>query len=424
MKRIAILTLGTRGDVQPYIALALGLQQRGFRPRIVAPVNFDGFLREHGLEHWPIEMNTEEGLKSAEGRAWLASGNSRAFLRHLGKLMQRDATALRRGIWEACQETDAIVGTAMTLAEGLSVAEKLDLPFLASLLYPVLPASRHYPQYFVTTKPSPLKLVNYLTHTMFQHAWWRDNRDALNRWRGSIGLAPLRHSAIDQIEKRKILTLHNYSETLFPRPADWPANHVLTGPMFLSNNGAALSTPLLEFLRAGEPPVFLGFGSMPILDPGAALEMTARAAGRLGIRAVIGFGWSDFPAYQNGHLFLTRSADHNQLFPLCRALVHHGGAGTTFTGIRAGVPAVIFSVFADQPLWGERLSRTGAGIHFPFRRFSEETLSAGLRHVLRLEAQACAQELSKRIAAESGVATSVARIEQLLSIRGSGAAQL
>jgi len=415
MKRIAILTLGTRGDVQPYVALALGLKQRGFQPRIVAPINFESFVRGYGLEYWPLEMNTEEGLKSAEGRSWLASGNTRAFLRHLRKLMQRDRAAFQRGIWQACQETDAVVGTAMTLAEGISASEKLQLPFIASLIYPVLPASRHYPHFLVKSRSSRFQSVDYLTHVILDKGWWRETRRPLNHWRHSIGLAPLKRSPTQQIRKTSTLTLHHYSETLFPRPADWAPNHILTGPLFLPDAQEPLPAPLLEFLRAGPSPVFLGFGSMPIVDPAAALAMTARATARLGIRAVIGFGWSDFPASSNGHLFLTRGVDHNRLFPSCRALVHHGGAGTTFAGIRAGKPAVVFSVFADQPFWGERLTRAGAGIHFPFRFFSEETLLAGLQQVLRVESQVRASDLSKRMAAESGLETSVAQIEDSLS---------
>jgi sterol 3beta-glucosyltransferase len=414
--RISILAMGTRGDIQPYAALALGLARRGFRPKIAAPRNFEAFLRGFGLDYSPIEMDTEEGLKSEEGRAWLAAGNSRAFLRHLTRLMDRDRAAFQRGVLQAAEGAEAVIGTAMTLPESISVAEKFRLPFLASLIYPVLPPSRKYPQFLVSPKDSRFGLANYLTHFVFDKAWWPKIRGALNQWRASIGLPPLRSSPAHWMRHARTLTLHHYSETLFPRPADWSPGHVLTGPLFVPDGPAPLSGPLLEFLEAGSPPVFLGFGSMPILDPGAALEMTARVTRKLGIRAVVGFGWSDFPPVStHSHVFLTKSADHNQLFPLCQALVHHGGAGTTFTGLRWGKPAAVFSVFADQPFWGERLSRTGAGIHFRFRSFNEETLFAGLDHVLRPAAQARAQELGKRLGAESGVDASVTQIEKYLS---------
>ncbi|HEY2019452.1 MAG TPA: glycosyltransferase [Bryobacteraceae bacterium] len=416
MKNITILCLGTRGDIQPYAALALGLQERGFRPKLAAPINFEAFIRGYGLEYSPIEMNTEEGLKSKEGRAWLAAGNSRAFIRHLNELMKRDRPALERGVEEAARGADAIVGTAMTLAEGISISEKLKIPFLASQIYPLVPASREYPNFLVAPKGSRLGLVNYVTHLLFERAWWQGIRGDLNQWRSKLGLPAMEVSPARWCRERRIPTLHHYSETLFPRPADWPGHHVLTGPLFVpERREAPLSGKLLEFLHAGPPPVFLGFGSMPILDPEAALQMTSRVTHKLGVRAVIGAGWSEFrPAAVDRHVFLVDSAEHNQLFPRCQALVHHGGAGTTFTGLRWGRPAAVFSVFADQPFWGERLRKAGAGIHYGFRAFSEETLLASLRHVLSPEVQARARELGKRLEDEAGVAASVEQIERRL----------
>jgi sterol 3beta-glucosyltransferase len=139
--KITILTLGTRGDVQPYIALALALQHEGYIPTIAAPLNFESLIRGCGVAYAPIRMDTEEGLRSREGRAWLASGNTRAFLRHLNALMERDRPALQKGCWEACGDADAIIATAMTLGEGITLSEKRHCPLLASLIYPILPAA-------------------------------------------------------------------------------------------------------------------------------------------------------------------------------------------------------------------------------------------------------------------------------------------
>src|SRR5689334_1916773 len=123
MAKVTLLCLGTRGDVQPYIALASALKRHGFVPKIAAPVNFKTLVETFGLPYSPINMNTEEGLRSPEGRAWLASGNTRAFVKHLNQLMKRDRRSLQEGCWAACQDADLIIGTMMTLGEGMSLAE-------------------------------------------------------------------------------------------------------------------------------------------------------------------------------------------------------------------------------------------------------------------------------------------------------------
>src|SRR5215472_10662109 len=153
--KVTILALGTRGDVQPYIALALALQRNGFTPKIAAPVNFESFIREYGVAYAPVRIDTEEALKLREGRTWLASGNTRAFIRHLNVLLERDRPALQEGCWEACQDADAIIATMMTLGEGISLSEKLRRPLLASILFPVLPRSRSFLSFLSLQRISP-----------------------------------------------------------------------------------------------------------------------------------------------------------------------------------------------------------------------------------------------------------------------------
>jgi sterol 3beta-glucosyltransferase len=421
--KITFLCLGTRGDVQPYIALAIALKQSGFTPKIAAPLNFEAFIEQHGIDYSPIHMNTEEGLKSPEGRAWLASGNSRAFLRHLSALMKHDRPHLQKGCWEACQGANAIIGTAMTLSEAACLSEKLSLPMVASLIFPLLPRSSSFANFLVSPKNLPAGWMNSLTHGLVEKIAFSDVREDLNNWRAEMGLAPTRKTPSEWLQLNKTLTLHHYGGPLFQKPSDWAAHNVLTGPLFLNEaNTPAYSDPkLTEFLAAGEPPVFLGFGSMPVLDPEAVLAMTARVTERLGIRAVVGAGWSqlrdsDLPK----HILLLKSVDHSRLFPQCSALVHHGGAGTTFAGLMSGKPAVVYSVFADQPFWGERLKKAGGGTHFRFSEFREATLMSGLQHVLQPAVRDRAEQLGKQLEPEAGTASSVAEICRYLQVGPSG----
>jgi sterol 3beta-glucosyltransferase len=425
--KITILCLGTRGDVQPYVALAIALKQSGFIPKIAAPINFEAFIEQHGIDYSPIHMNTEEGLKSPEGRAWLASGNSRAFLRHLSALMKDSRPHLQKGCWEACQGADAIIGTAMTLSEAATLSEKLSLPMVASILYPLLPRSSSFANPLVAAKNLPAGWMNSLTHLLIERVAFSDMREDLNRWRAEMGLAPTSTTPSKWLQLNRILTLHHYGEPLFQKPGDWAAQNVLTGPLFLNEaDTPATSDPeLTEFLAAGEAPVFLGFGSMPVLDPEAVLTMTARVTERLGIRAVVGAGWSqlhgsDVPK----HMLLLSSVDYRRLFPRCRALVHHGGAGTTYLGLLSGKPTVVYSVFAEQPFWGERLKKAGAGVHFRFSEFSETTLLSGLQHVLQPAVRDRAEQLGKQFKPEAGAASSVAEISRYLQARHSGRLRL
>jgi sterol 3beta-glucosyltransferase len=231
-----------------------------------------------------------------------------------------------------------------------------------------------------------------------------------------MNLPPLNVPFSAWLERKQALTLHHYGEPLFVAPRDWKPHNVLTGPLFLPVRDGASDPVLSEFLAAGESPVFLGFGSMPVLDPASAMQTAARVTGKLGIRAVISAGWSELgtpvPAK---NLLVIGSADHFQLFPKCQALVHHGGAGTTFTGLSCRKPALVFSVFADQPFWGERLQRAGVGAHFRFSEFSEKTLLAGLQHVLQPATKQRAEQLGEQLGRETGVANSVVQIRSYLN---------
>jgi sterol 3beta-glucosyltransferase len=417
LKKITILCLGTRGDVQPYVALALGLQRRGWTPKIAAPVNLAAFVEQFGVECHPFDVDTEKGLKSPEGRAWLSAGKTRAFLRRIQELIRKDRPALEKGFWEASQGADALIGTVMTLGAGMSLAEKLEIPFIGGLTFPMLPPTGEWANLFVRSKAFPFPFLNRASHWLFDQQAWSVARADHNAWRLRMGLQPLRRSFYRWIEREKILMLHHYSPTLVPRPGEWGDHHIVTGPLYLSDAlpplipRPPLDARLQQFLRDGTKPVFLGFGSMPILDAGRVLRMTAKVTEQLGIRAVIGAGWSEFnDSNLPPRLHLIESTDHDQLFPLCQALVHHGGAGTTAAGLHWGKPALVFSVFADQPFWGERLAEAGAGAHFRFKFFSEATLASGLRHVLEPAVQRRAQELGERFRAEAGLERSLEAI--------------
>jgi sterol 3beta-glucosyltransferase len=216
-----------------------------------------------------------------------------------------------------------------------------------------------------------------------------------------------------------MLTLMGYSPHVVPHPADWPAHFHTTGYWFLDEEERwQPPAGLVDFLAAGEPPVSIGFGSMTGRDPRRLTEIVAGAVAQSGLRAVLLSGWAGLGELAlPDTIYCLPGAPHSWLFPRVAAVVHHGGAGTTAAGLRAGVPSLIIPHFADQPFWGRRVHALGAGPQpIPRPKLTVDNLAAALRELvagtgLRRQAHA----LARKIAQEDGVATAVHLLDQRLS---------
>lgn len=171
---------------------------------------------------------------------------------------------------------------------------------------------------------------------------------------------------------------------------------------------------LEAWLAAGPPPVYLGFGSMPVLDAKSLLDTARRALRLVGARGVVSAGWSQLLEPSDPDLYVVDAVDHAALFGRCVAAVHHGGSGTTFASLRAGLPTLVCSVFADQPLWGARCRQLGVGDTLPFAALGTKSLTAGLRTLLREDTRAQTQQLAMRLATERGLENIVELLEQRL----------
>ena len=236
--------------------------------------------------------------------------------------------------------------------------------------------------------------------------------------RALVGLPPDRRRTVRKLAAAGVTELQVYSPALvpglerdygphrplvgLPRPRRRPARPALGEP--------GVDVGLDAWLSAGEPPVYFGFGSMPITDPHAAGAMIGRVARRLGVRALVSAGWGRLAVddAEGSHVRGVDALDHDALLPRCRAAVHHGGAGTTAAAVAAGVPSVVCSVFADQPFWGTRLERLGAGAHLRFAALDEESLTAALRAVLVPAVAARAAELGRLLRSEPPAAARAA----------------
>ena len=361
---ITIVTLGSRGDIQPYLPLALGLKRAGFKVRVATFNAFREVVLEHGLEFAQISGDPRSTMNSEAGQAWLRSGrNMVAATKQMRRtLTGEDLMPAFNDALEACSGTDAVIYSFMG-ATAYHVAEKLDVPSIFALVQPFT-RSRFVPSMIAPDLPLGGG-YNRLTHWISEQLIWQMVRPMINRWRReSLDLRPMPwHGPFDGLYEQEMPYLYGFSPSVVPRPADWPAWHHISGYWFLDRDPTWIPPdPLLRFLEAGPKPISIGFGSMTGRGTGKLLEVATQAIQRIGQRAVLLGGWADIGSIELPEtIFKIDAVPHDWLFPRMAAVVHHGGAGTTAAGLRAGVPSMLVPFFGDQPYWGRRVQALGVG---------------------------------------------------------------
>lgn len=407
--KVAIVTIGTRGDVQPYIALAEGLTAAGHDVVIGAPDIFAAWIEGRGLRFHPLGIDIEAMLQWPETRS-LMDGNVLV----IGKLLRKSLPVMRGmldHIWEAARDADVIVyhpktGAAVDVAEatGAGLVSTSPIPLYATGDFPLLQPKWNFG-----------RMLNRLTY--FPFAFSRVL--FINRWRKETlklpkakRLYPLGGCA-DGLATRICMV----SPTVFPRPSDWDNDLHMAGYWFLNEEPDWRPDAKLQaFLDAGEPPVYIGFGSMAPKNPEAATREIVEGVRQAGVRALLAVGWGglakiDLPP--TAHMI--PSAPHHALFPLMRAVVHHGGAGSTGAGLRAGRPTLICPLSFDQPFWGYVVNQIGCGPRpQPMNRLRAKSFAAALRELTETESyRTRAREIADAMAEEDGVARAVEVIERV-----------
>jgi len=415
--RITITATGSRGDVQPYIALAVGLRQAGHAVCVATHDEFRPLLDGRGIEYAPVRGNPRDLLNDERAHSMLAAqGNALKFLREFTALLAPGARQMALDCREASRGSDAIVLSNTGLVAGFrQIAAALGVPYCTGLLQPVTP-TRAFASPFLPEFPGWLPfgrgVYNLWSHRLFR-ALFRRFFDGLTRMvRHELELPPLsRREARPRLEVSGAPLLYAFSPSVVAPPDDWPSCAHVTGYWPLDRPAGWRPSPELRaFLDAGRPPVYVGFGSMTSRDPEATTALVVEALARAGRRGVLLTGsgalsGDDLP----DEIFPLESAPHDWLFPRMAAVVHHGGAGTTSAGLRAGVPSIVVPFFADQPFWARTVHRLGAGPRpIPRRRLTATRLVAAITQAtsdddMRRRAAA----LGERIRAEDGVSRAV-----------------
>jgi sterol 3beta-glucosyltransferase len=420
MRRITILAGGSRGDNQPYIALGAGLHAAGYQVRIATDEEFKPLINAQGLEFFSTDQQTRPFVETHMAEIFW-SKNPLKIMRRVQQLRPELRAAEERQSrlqWQACQGASAIIGHVLFTPYGLSMAEKLDIPYIEVDVKPMVP-TREYPLVILP----PLRLggaFNYSSQRLLEQLIWLMQRAPVNRWRKELlGLPDL---PLRGYYKRMVNTLGlrlcGVSPHVVSQPLDWAAHVHMTGYWLLQTGDAYQPpAPLVKFLAAGPPPVYVGFGSMPSQDPQAATDLVVEALERAGQRGVLLGGWNGLAKTRLPEtVFHIDAVSHAWLFPRTAAVVHHGGAGTTAAALRAGVPAVVVPYLGDQPYWGRMTHELGVGAKpLPRKKLTAQILAAALTEVTNDQSmQATAATLGEKIRAEDGVGRAVEEIGRYL----------
>ncbi len=411
--RIVMVATGSWGDVRPNVVLGQALQQAGYEVVLVATEDFRAWVEARGLGFAGLSFNIQKLLDE--------QANNRNLLQTMRWMRTMTETMVQMGreIAESVQAGDTVLVNEGILGLVNGIIEKQDVRLIHVNMQPWVPTAEFAGMFPASPAWLPIQAgaYNRWAGGLVRWAQWRAMGGSGNQLRTRyLGLPQqnwTRHHAMLDATPSLLLV----SRAVLPSPPDWPARHRVTGYVFDDEREWEAPQLLQDFLASGEKPVYIGFGSMHERQPEATTRLLLEAVKRAGKRAILLSGWAGIGAADlPDDVFLLKYAPHSWLFPRMAAVVHHGGAGTTAAGLRAGVPSVIVPMLSDQPFWGRRVHELGAGPRpIPHARLTADNLAAALIEATSNRAmQERAAELGAKITAENGVGEAVKTIRELL----------
>lgn len=383
-RRVAVLAYGTHGDVAPYLALVQALRRLGVEAQLVAPEGSAGHAAALGVPFVSLPGDPTALMRDGEARERLRAGDVMRLVAIARTQLAPVTDALAETARQACHGVDLVVGTSVTSFLAVACAAAAGARVALAELTPLTPDA--------VAVTSVIALADY---TRFCARWGVE---------AEAGNPDLRARA------RGVPMVHGFSAHLVPRHPSWGATHLVSGAMTLGAAeqarmaGAHDDPAFAAWLADGEPPLYIGFGSLPVFDGDALSALAAETAAVLGMRVVASGASSGVAAAGtvSREVYGLGPCSHAWLFPRCAAVVHHGGAGTTHAAVLAGVPQVVCSIFSDQPFWGSLVEHHRAGAHLPFRQLTAVTLRDAVHAARRPECADAIRGLSARLAAEGG----------------------
>ena len=445
---IVIMVIGSRGDIQPFLKIGKLLKEDyGHRVRIATHPAFKKFVEEDSeLEFFSVGGDPSELMAFMVKNPGLVPSVSTVKAGEIGR--RRDAMfEMFQGFWRACVNTtddetnisnkrmmvdkqpfvaDAIIANPPSFAH-VHCAERLGIPLHLMFTFPYSP-TQHFPHPLANIKSSNVdsNYTNFMSYPLVEMMTWQGLGDLVNRFRiKTLGLEPVSTLwAPGQLFRLKVPYTYCWSPGLIPKPSDWGPEIDIAGFVFLDLASSFKPPAMLStFLDGGEPPVYIGFGSIVVDDPDQFTTLIFEAVKKAGVRALVSKGWGGLGGEEDvpDNIFMLENTPHDWLFPRVSAVVHHGGAGTTAIGLKCGKPTMIVPFFGDQPFWGSMVSRAGAGAHdpVPYKDLSIDSLAEGIKQCLTPEAKTNAEKIAQAIAKEGdGARNAVESFHRHLPLRG------
>ncbi|MBZ0282018.1 MAG: glycosyltransferase [Anaerolineae bacterium] len=416
--RILLIGFGSRGDVQPLVALGKGLRQAGYEVAIAAGINFQQWIESEGFGFEPFHVDVEAYMQTDLGKEWLgeSSHNPRVELQNMKRMADLIAEPVADDLLRMVDTADVFIDGLITIEPIATLTRVRGKQHILGMLSPLAP-----------TRSGAAGMQSLLPRSeIFINRWWGYFIESMlfkvmegpsNSLRKRLNLSPATRSEFLRAANQTP-TLLGISPLVTPPPADW-GNHIhVTGYWFANGNADWQPSPALKtFLDAGDPPVYIGFGSMSTRDPQGTTQLMIEALKKSKQRGVIHSGWAGLHAEDlPPEIFLLDYAPHEWLFPRMKAVVHHGGAGTTGAALRAGVPSAIVAHMGDQPYWGRRVHELGAGAPFVRRHeLTVDRLADTIRFITTdTTVQKNAAAVGERIRSEDGIGNAVRAIGQIL----------
>ncbi|KAK0648312.1 glycosyltransferase family 1 protein [Cercophora newfieldiana] len=421
--RVTCLTIGSRGDVQPYIALCKKLLEEGHQPRIATHGEFKEWIEGHGIEFRNVGGDPSELM-----RICIQNGTfTWAFLREANSKFRGWLDDLLASAWEACQGSDLLIESPSAMA-GIHIAEALGIPYFRAFTMPWT-RTRAYPHAFIMPGQKMGGAYNYVTYVMFDNVFWKAMAHQVNKWRNNT--LDLPSTNLEKLQMNKVPFLYNFSPFVVPPPLDYSDWIRVTGYWFLDEGGDKWEPPadLMAFIKKAREDdkklVYVGFGSIIVPDPAKMTQEVIDAVLKADVRCILSKGWSDRlePAGSKKEetasdaeatpepvlppeIFQIKSAPHDWLFKQIDAAAHHGGSGTTGASLRAGIPTIIRPFFGDQFFFGTRVEDLGVGLCL--KKWGATSFARALweaTHNTRMIQKA--EVLGEQIRKENGVETAI-----------------
>lgn len=398
---ITILTYGSRGDVQPFLPLSLGLMSRGHKVILAAPLRFKSLVEEHGITFFPLAGDPEDLSRRLNDAGYNFLKQVRELMTHAVEI----GADIMRQTEEACKDADLIIHTFTHAVGAHTLAREKNIPDVYIDLFPMFVPTGDYPN--ISLPDFGNRVYNRFTHIASAQISWITSKLGFEQMRHRAGLPKrkLYFPFKDSPPRPRTPILCAWSPSLIPPSRDWGPHMHVTGYYFLPRNDAY--TPpreLKDFLDAGSRPVCISFGSMVNKDAEKIDAIIRESLKRTNNRGILLSGWGSTHRESTGDLLYLESAPHDWLLPKCKMLIHHGGAGTTSAALRAGIPQIVIPFMADQPFWGSRVHAVGVAPK-PIR-VSQLSVEKMVRAMTEAESKAIlerAQVTGQRIRGEDGV---------------------